>query len=743
MLGGGENLERQCKRLARHAAAIEHLRGWGLSAASISRFGLGLKAPYRPRSDEPATEDALSFPIVGADGRRLSRFAFLNLEGITSAPPHPVGWGIGSPLSYWSDVASPALPLLVAPDVRTAWLMAQAFDSDDMPCPVVLTRSHGRELPLEWLEASFWASWRSVAVLSTPGRNDVIGDEIARIAARPILRLDAPGGSNWPEALAQGISSADVRARLASAEEWRQAPEPASEPGARLEEGDFAFDPVNIANAFLDDQLFYPFLVEERIRQSASGRAGEREMLVAGYATRVLRSDGSILKVGTLPAPRGAPDGAKVFALSDGTRINGEPAVSRYATWSFPSIKRYVEARRTSKGSLHRPLALLASEIEAYLRACVWLPVADDYAIAVTYVLMSYVFPVFDALPLLLINGPKGTGKTELGQAIADLSCNGVVVGQGSAAGLVRLMHEARGLIVLDDLERIGASAGAGFSEIAQMLKLSYKRNSAIKPVADRAGSVATLDFFGPKCITNTLGSDDVLGSRMVTITTAGLPEDIDAGTLLGADGSRAASLRDELHSWGMARAVDVATQYREAGTSRGRRQEIEAPLRAIALLVGASFSNRLGAALGRPVGRSELQPAERLRRAIASCGANGAVTIQQLQLELALTDPEGEPISPETLGRLLSTGGYRGNGEVTRVRLNGVLCRVVGLEGPAAPALASSSSKVAPLDFCRAAKCAECRYAAVCFQTLPDLRSGKRPNGLKGKLPALQPVIS
>lgn len=722
MTGGGENLERQRARLARHPAAMAAVLGWGITAETVDRFGLGLKAPYRPRGGAPVVEDALSFPVIGADGRLLSRFAFLNLEGVTSSPPHPVGWGVGSPLSYWTDVASPALPLIVAPDVPTAWLLAQTLDGDALAA-VVLTRSHGRELPLEWHDARFWSGWPSVAVLAEGTGGEPFGDEVARVAGREMLRLVAPEGEDWRSALVEGMSAADLRARLAAAGPWC-VPEPETVEGQEV--GDFAFEPVNISNAFIDGQLFYPFLVEERSLQSATGRPGERETLVAGYAVRVLRSDGKVLRVGALPAPRGASEGARVCALSDGTRIVGEPAVSRSASWSFASINRYVRVRTTGKGMLHRPLALVAGDVEAYLRGCVWLPCPDDYAVAVAYVLLSYVFPAFDAIPLLLVTGPKGTGKTELGHAVADLSCNGLVVGQASAAGLVRLMHEARGMIVLDDLERIGASAGAGFGEIAQMLKLSYKRNSATKPVADRAGSVSILDFFGPKCVTNTRGADDVLGSRMVRITTAGLPDGMEPTSLPGPDGGRAERLRDELHCWGMARAVDVAACHREHATRRDRREEIEGPLRAIARQVGEAFERRLDAALERPVsGRDALQPAERLRRAIAASGAAGAVTIQQLQLEMALVDAGGDPVSPETIGRLLASGGYRGaDGGSARVRLNGTLCRVVDLDGPAAPRAAGPAS---PLDFCRANTCGECRYAAVCPSTLPDLRAGKR----------------
>ena len=728
MLPSEENLDRQRARLARHTGALSCLGRWGLKQKTIDRFNLGLKAPYRPRGDEPVIENALSFPIVGADGRRLSRFGFLNLEDITVAPAHPAGWGVGSPLSYWSGLASPALPLLVVPDVRTCWLLSQLIADSDILAAVILTRSHGSKLPLEWLEPAFWADWPSVFVLSAAHPTSCIGAEIASVAERPVLRLDAPHKQEWCGCLASGMSLDDLFARMAVAEPWN--PKPTQPTGPQYEVGDFAFEPVNIATACRDGQLFYPFLVEERALQSAVGRPGEREFLVASYAVRVLRSDGQVLKVQTLPSPRGAGEGSKVYILSDGTRLVGEPPVSRYASWSYGSIKRYVEARCSSTQTPHRSLALIAGDVLAYLRSSIWLPNPDDYHLAAAYVLLSYVFPVFDAVPLLLIHGPKGSGKTELGQALADLSCNGVMVGQSSAAGLIRLMQESRGLLVLDDLERIGISAGAGFSEIAQMLKLSYKRSSATKPVADRVGSVAILDFFGPKCITNTRGVDEVLGSRMVRIATASAPVESIVTFGLGPDNRRAQELRDELHCWGMASAPDVLAAYSERLRRSDRRQEIEAPLRVLGHLVGPEFERHLTLALGKNGGRSARPgPEQRLALALEACGSLSAVTIQQLQLELALADPSGDPMSPETIGRLLSSAGHRKSGSAVRIRLNGVLCRVVELTAPA-----GNPSQVlggGPLEFCREQTCDRCRYRAVCPLTLPEFYNGKRRPGL------------
>lgn len=717
-----ENLDRQRSRLARHPAANAMLRSWGLSDATTGRFDLGLKAAYRSRAGSGVVEHALSFPVMGADGARLSRFAFLNLDGITTNPAHPVGWGVGTPLSYWSGVASATMPLVIVPDVLSLWLLEQLLERQDRRPVLLLTRSHGSDLPLEWSSDRFWAGWPSVSVMEA-GTETEIGDLIVGCAGRDVSRVSLPEGcSSWTEALRLGLSAEDFHLRLDEATEWGSAAGVGMDPA---DVGDFGFAPVHVGTAFIDGRTYYPYLVEERVQDQRRSR-GERPTLVQGYAVRVLRSDGEVLKIESLPAPRGASEAMRVVALSDGTRIFDEPAVSRFASWSFASIQRFSKQRKRGE-PVHRPLAMMAADVEAYLRDCVWLPRPDEYALAVAYVLGTYVFQVFDAFPLLLVNGPAGSGKSELAQAMADVSCNGVVVGQASAAALTRVMHETRGLVVLDDLERIGAGVAGAFGEVAQLLKVAYKRASGRKPIVDRSGAVATLDFYGPKVLTNTRGCDVVLASRTVRIGTAPIPSgEVDGMYLAGPDGDRAQAIRDELHCWGMARAADVHAGYRDLAQRRGRREEIEAPLRAIAAVVGDGFSRRLGAALDRPdEGRPPADPVERVRMAVAASGATGQVAIQQLQLELALAQCDDVPVSPETIGRALVSAGFRSSeGAAARIRLHGVLCRVVELDGPAAPAAGVAGRE--PLAFCRDTTCAACRYVAVCSRTLPGLASGK-----------------
>lgn len=144
--------------------------------------------------------------------------------------------------------------------------------------------------------------------------------------------------------------------------------------------------------------------------------------------------------------------------MTDGTRVEREPQFSHYATWRLGSIQAFIAATQSKSPAPHRSLRELLAEVIAHLRRSVWLPYEGDYTVLAVYAAMSFVYQVFDAIPLLIMRGEKGTGKSELGDALAKVSCNATVIGQGSPAGVVRLLSEARGLVVLDDLESVGYS---------------------------------------------------------------------------------------------------------------------------------------------------------------------------------------------------------------------------------------------------------------------------------------------
>lgn len=572
---GPENLARVESNLRRNQAALQYLIDLGLTPASISKFHLGIKEPYQRKGDGKVVRYALCYPVISRDGEPLGRYSCSVIPGLTENPPEQCTWGRGKPLTYYSGSIEGKTTIVVASTCQDLWAIDERLTASMLgDQAVVIAPSHGPNVPDEWKRPEFWSSW---AVIYFAQGIDPAGEtmarDIVRLCGREVFRVSVPetAGYNWVEFF-KSRGTREQFLELVNGAQVMSSPAPAG--GDTTDQlGDFAASPVNINGAFVNGHLYYPFTVErrevERVGRTG-GSGGER--LVTSYVTKVVRSDGAVLDIVRLAAPRGTPRDRQVLALTDGTRIEKEPQPSHYATWQLDGIQAFIKALRNSRAAPHRPLRELLADIMAHLRRSVWLPYDDDYTVLALYVTMSYVYQVFAAIPLMMVRGEKGTGKSELGDALARVSCNATVVGQGSAAGVVRLLNEARGLVVLDDLESIGRLfEDASFGDINQMLKLGYKKRTGRKAITDRTGKTTIFDFYGPKVINNTRGVDPVLGSRMLHIRTRQPNDSVRrAATLTGSEPDETNKLRNELHAWGMINAGRVREPYVRLLDSRG-----------------------------------------------------------------------------------------------------------------------------------------------------------------------------
>ena len=598
---GKENLGRQKGALRREQTAMDALRKLGLHGATIDRLHLGLKQPYTPRGGEREVRNALSYPLLSERGEALGRYAYLNLPDVTRNPQHPRAWGPGSCSEY--RLGSGSDTVVVAADILDLWLAWQTYSSV-VTNITFLSRTVWGDWPAEWRTPSHWHGYGEIVVLPGAGYPDFIA-EIAPLIDREVLVAACPPPS----------SSFGDMVRAGRAPEWSKFTETCSPAvlEANLEEGVpqtvelgmFEAEPIDVSGGYCDGHLYYPVSVELRAVDGTGGSVLHR------YRTMVVRSDGAMLAADLLPAPRGTDPSMRVLALSDGTRIRGLPAASSAGTWSFDGIAAFVAWRRRTGPRPFRELPVLLGEAEAYVRSRVWFEDASAYAGVAAFIAMTFVHQVFDALPIMLAFGPAATGKSEAGEAVSRLSFNSVLAGQLRAASMVRLLDETHGLLVLDDMDGLGAVSLDGDGEIAMALKQGYKRSTSRKPVADRGGRITMVDFFGPKMVTRTRRPAPVLGSRMLCLPTGAIPADASLSATRRNDADLD-HLRDEFHAWGMYIAREMRSRYESNRTGIERREdEIAVPLRTIASFADAEFARSLESYLSGPARAHLMQPPE------------------------------------------------------------------------------------------------------------------------------------
>ena len=540
--------------LRRNDTALDWLGRAGLSEQTIKAIGLGVKEPYE-RSDGTLVSGVLVYPIAARAGR--TRYGCINVAGLTTNPEHPIGWsaGVAEAVVYGDgDIA------LICASALEAWAAWQAATAAGVKITALVSTQPG-EMPSRWRRRGAWSGWSRV--IATDGVSPALGRMVAETCGRPIERCpSAPTPST-----ARSVSPDDLANWLLQiiSEERSLSRDLAADD---LLPGDFAAERISIHGGLHDGRMYYAFAVERR------QRADRGDQFRFSYRTLVIRSDGEVLEPGLLPSPPGTPADRRVYALNDGTRIAPVATLPAHGSWSLPAIRRFAERKRAGRPYDGPSAGDLRVDLVAHLKAAVWLPDANTYGRIASFVMASYFHRLFAAFPILHIQGPKGSGKSELTSTLVSLSFNGTLMSQGSGAALVRLARDCGGLVAIDDAEMLSA----GFGELAQVLKTGYKASTAIKRIVASSGAVETVDYFGPRIICNTRGLDHVLSSRCIVVATAPLPADANLVSDLDSD---AAQWRDEMHSFAMSHIREVAAMIEEVRSPlSGRDVEIELPIR-------------------------------------------------------------------------------------------------------------------------------------------------------------------
>lgn len=738
------------KRLRQNRQALDYLAGLGLRAETVEHFGLGLSAPYTSRKSSAEQSDALVYPVMNSDGAFVNKYGYYYIPGVTRGAGDADGWTTGEARTYHSGPAEGCKSIFVCDDPREVWRNWQETAGRLFPEVLFVSSTRAKLFPEEWSVPGFWGRWETVYLGFSSGEvGEALAGKLAALVERETRRVipSPEANGSWsgfwngsPDGF-QGFEELLLAAPFMSVR-LNMDDDPGDLPGR------FTYGPVNINGAYHNGHLYYTVRVLNRgvgveRRESGEDVVQQTERL----ETVVVKSDRTVHTTTVRPAPKGTRFEDRVLRLTDGTLVERPPTPNKYSTWSWHSIKMYLAG--TSKT---RKLKDILADVERHLRASVWLPHEEDYAILTLVVPVTYAQALFDSVPLIFLHGPAGSGKSETGRAMARVCANAYVCGQSSAASIARFIDESRGFVVLDDLEVIGGRSGE-FGELVQALKLSYNRETAVKLWTDvKTMRTMRLNFFGVKMINNTRGADEILGSRMLRIRTGVIPEQFRAQfqEAPATETMKLRALRDELHTWTFANVSEIESKYRALYPKHSdRATEIAAPLRVMCALAGdEEMGRRLEVALLRQRQKAlEMDdPVKVLRRALDNLVAEGyeTVSITQVALEmryvlslsLGSSFPTGFPewTKPEWVGRKLRSEGFideRAQG-AKRSRVGGLNLRFYPVSHSYLDQVRSERQtqllhkpvhKKRPEEFCRV--CETCQYRVVSCEIMDKRQKG------------------
>jgi hypothetical protein len=215
------------------------------------------------------------------------------------------------------------------------------------------------------------------------------------------------------------------------------------------------------------------------------------------------------------------------------------------------------------------------------------------------WMMLTYVYPAFDAVPYLYSGGPVGSGKSRVLELLARMVFRPLTTSNLTAACLFRALHNQGGILLLDEAERL-RDASPDVADINSVLLAGYKRGGKalrLEPAGDTF-KLAEFEVFGPKAIASIAGMPPALASRCIPLTMfRSPPSSVKPRRRLDGDPARWQSLRDDLHRLALENGdtwLDLAQKADVCPEMSGRQFELWQPILALAHWVESSGAEGL-----------------------------------------------------------------------------------------------------------------------------------------------------
>jgi len=212
--------------------------------------------------------------------------------------------------------------------------------------------------------------------------------------------------------------------------------------------------------------------------------------------------------------------------------------------------------------------------------------------------MMTYVARLFDAVPYLITNGIKRSGKSHTLNLLEPLCFNGYSTLDPSNATIFRVIHSSFPTFIYDESEDLkGGRTGASASDAEKAITLlngGYKQGARAHRMEKTSSGgmvLAEFDVFCPKVFGSINSLAPTLRDRAIVLNTYRLPKSKHGvcpkiNTLRRKIEAECAELRDQLYTWSLLKFPQVLATYETLDLGErvvNREREVWAPLLAIA----------------------------------------------------------------------------------------------------------------------------------------------------------------
>jgi len=239
------------------------------------------------------------------------------------------------------------------------------------------------------------------------------------------------------------------------------------------------------------------------------------------------------------------------------------------------------------KRSFNLDIARLATEIDAFIKSYLEMPLDSDYLILALWIFHTYLIEKFNTTPILYFYGVKETGKSRAGEVLSELAFRAQRLTSLTEATLFRSVELFKPTLIIDEIKLMGKGGNQG---LADLIKTTYKRGLKVSRInLNKSGEdqIEYYDTFTPLVFCTTESIPDIIESRCILFT---MQKNSNPQIEKMIDKKWANDLRERLTIF---RANYITKELPEAQyIARGRLNEIMFPLYQSLLMVGPERKN-------------------------------------------------------------------------------------------------------------------------------------------------------
>ncbi|NOT79379.1 MAG: hypothetical protein HOP07_10340 [Bacteriovoracaceae bacterium] len=218
---------------------------------------------------------------------------------------------------------------------------------------------------------------------------------------------------------------------------------------------------------------------------------------------------------------------------------------------------------------------------------------ADDDVIhlAAAYILLSYLYPIFRAVPYLYFNGPAASGKSTFARLISMLAFNGTHLVGPTLAAARDASHYSRGLVSFDDCEFL--SHNDKNTQAYRSGLCSGSECLAKTRLANSNGEIREYYIGGPKLFNSISGLEDVLGTRSICIKTKQADADFICDRNLREDSDEVKKIRARGMLFALKNHRKISENFERIHRISSREHELNNSLVAIVMFFDQDLSTK------------------------------------------------------------------------------------------------------------------------------------------------------